>query len=76
MFNAVTINLMDKVDKLIQLIRNLKEEGEISSGPTNASNAAGLGFNPETETPPVRKKKYAYLGKGSRSRWMQRRKPL
>ena len=66
---------MDKLDKLIQLIRNLKEEGAIPSGPTNAANTAGLGFNPQSETPPVfsRKKKNIYLGKGSRKNWMQRR---
>jgi hypothetical protein len=71
--NAVAINLMDKLDKLIQLIRNLKEEGVISSGPINVANAAGLGFDPQTETPPVfkKKKKNIYLGIGSRKRWMR-----
>ena len=48
---TVAINLMDKVDKLIFMIRNLKEE--IASVPTNSANTAGLGFNPNTETPPV-----------------------
>lgn len=68
---------MDKLDRLIHIIRNLKEDAAIVSGPTNAANAAGLGFNPNTETPPVfpKKKKNAYLGIGSRKRWMQRRKP-
>ena len=64
---------MDKIDKIIFIIRNLKEEnGMVTSGITNSSNKSGLGFDPKTESPPVFKK-YAYLGKGSRSRWMQRR---
>lgn len=49
---TVAINLMDKIDKLIFAIRNLKEE-VASSVPTNSANTAGLGFNPNTETPPV-----------------------
>ncbi len=43
---------MNKLDKLIFIIRNLKEE-VVSSGPTNSANTAGLGFNTNTETPPV-----------------------
>lgn len=40
---------MDKLDKLILIVRNIKEEAI----PTNAANSAGLGFNPDTESPPV-----------------------
>jgi hypothetical protein len=67
---------MKKIDKIIHLIRYLKEEGMSVSGthPTNNAGASGLGFDPQKESPPVRKK-YAYLGKGSRSRWMMRRNP-
>jgi hypothetical protein len=68
---------MDKLDRLINIIRLLKEDGMVVGGPTNAANAAGLGYNPNTETPPVfpKRRKSAYLGIGSRKRWMQRRKP-
>ena len=68
---------MDKIDRLINIIRELKEDAAMVSGPTNAANAAGLGFNPNIESPPVftKKKKNAYLGIGSRKRWMQKRKP-
>jgi len=45
------------IDKVISILRSLKEE----SGPTNVANAAGLGFDPNTETPPVFKKKKNYL---------------
>ncbi len=65
---------MDKIDRIIDIVRNLKEEnGMTSSGITNSANKSGLGFDPKTESPPVFKK-YAYLGKDSRSRWMQKRK--
>lgn len=40
------------IDKIIDIVRNLNEEGEVS-GPTNSSNSASLGFDPYTETPPV-----------------------
>lgn len=65
---------MAKIDKIIDLIRYLKEEGMSMSGapPTNNAGSAGLGFDSQKDSPPVRKK-YAYLGKGSRSRWMLRR---
>jgi hypothetical protein len=74
---SIAGNLMNKLDKLIKIIRELKEDVGAAAVPTNSANAAGLGFNPYTETPPVfgKKKKNAYLGSGSRSRWMQRRKP-
>lgn len=54
------------IDKVISILRSLKEE----SGPTNVANAAGLGFDPNTETPPVFKKKKNYLYmKGARKLW-------
>jgi hypothetical protein len=43
---------MDKLEKLIFTIRNIKEE-MVASVPTNSANSAGLGFNPDTESPPV-----------------------
>lgn len=67
---------MDKVDKIINIIRNLKEESTMTAGGiTNSANKSGLGFDPKTESPPVFKK-HAYLGRGSRFRWMQRRNPI
>jgi hypothetical protein len=68
---------MDKLDKLIQIIRTIKEEGGMvvgAGGFTGAANPKGpvAGYDPVMPAP---KKKYIYGGKGSRSRWMQRRKP-
>lgn len=59
------------IDKFIQIIKNLREEAPTMSVGTGEKS---LGYNLETETPPVkkmrRKKKYATLGRGSRKRWM------
>lgn len=67
---------MDKVDKLIELVRLLKEEGMGASaiGPTNkvGDGEKSLGYNIDG-TPPVfkKKKKNIYLGIGSRKKWME-----
>lgn len=59
------------IDKFIQIIKELREEAPTMSV---GSGQKSLGYNLETETPPVRKmkkrKKYATLGPGSRKRWM------
>ena len=72
---TIASNLMDKVDRLIKIIRELKEDAAMVSGPTNAANAAGLGFNPNTETPPVNRKRPPVLARGlmpgARTRWRQ-----
>jgi hypothetical protein len=65
-----------KLDKLIQLIRNLREEGEViaTGAPTNslaAGKIAGTEFS--GDHPPVRrrkKKSYINSGKGSRKMWL------
>jgi len=66
-------NLMNKLDKLIQIIHNLKEEGEIANVVGNGEKS--LGYNIQTGTPPVfpqkKKKIYAKGGKGSRRWWLQ-----
>ena len=54
------------INKLINIVRDykiLKEEI------TNATGAPSLGFNPETESPPVKKKKKYIYGKGYRKLW-------
>lgn len=52
MFVTIANNLMDKLEKLIFIIHNIKEE-IVASVPTNSANSAGLGFNPDIESPPV-----------------------
>jgi len=64
---------MDRVDKLIDAVRQIREEAAaMGAAPTNSASTAGLGYNPETEGPPIRKKKkYIYGGKNSRKWWLQ-----
>lgn len=57
-----------KIDRLIESVRKLKEEGV--SGIANSANSSSLGFDPNTETPPVRKRRRIYM-KGMRSWWKQ-----
>lgn len=72
---------MEKIDRIIAKIRSIKEDamgvgavGEGGNPPTNSSNEKSLGYNPDGGTPPVwkKKKKYAYLGRGSRSPWLRK----
>jgi len=57
------------IDKVIDIIRNLKEEG----APTMNLGAGQIAGTKEAgDDPPVRtrKKRYIYGGKGSRKMWM------
>ena len=56
------------IDKIIDIVRTLKEEG----GPTVAMGHGQIAGSVEAgDDPPVRKKKrYIYAGKGSRKQWM------
>ena len=56
------------LDKIIGIIRTLNEEGAIA----NVTGSGGLGFDPETESPPVRKKKKErkYMKGPGRKVWM------
>ena len=63
---------MDRVDKLIDAVRQIREEAAaMGAGPTNSATPAGLGYNSETDGPQKRKKKYIYGGKNSRKWWLQ-----
>lgn len=67
---------MDKVDKLIQIIRNLKEEGGMvvgAGGFTGSADPKGPVAGYDKVMGLTRRKKYVYGGKGSRSRWMQKK---
>lgn len=70
---------MDKVDKIIQIIHHLKEEGMVTGGPTNSLAGGKIAGTAEAgDSPPVD------LRKGKRRNWnpffkdlarMQRRTP-
>lgn len=61
------------IDKIINIVRNLREEVVASApGPTMSMSKGGIAGSVEAgDDPPVRKKKkYIYAGKGSRKQWM------
>lgn len=64
---------MDKIDRLIHIIHTLKEEGMIANVVGTGENS--LGYNIETETPPVgnRRKRPPVIARGlmpgARTRW-------
>ena len=69
-------NMKDKLQKIIDTVRGLKEEmGAASAGvPTNNASSGNIAGLPP-DTPPVRrKKKYIYGGRGSRKMWMPDKK--
>ena len=62
------------IDKIIDIVRNLREEVVASApGPTMSMSKGGIAGSVEAgDDPPVRKKKrYIYGGKGSRKMWQR-----
>ncbi len=60
------------IDKIINIVRNLREEAMVA--PTNSVGSGKIAGTKEAgDNPPVRKKKkrYIYGGRGSRRMWMQ-----
>ena len=66
--------MKEKLQRVIDTIRSLKEEMAVGGAPTNnASSGAIAGLPPDT--PPVKKKKkYIYGGHGSRKMWLANKK--
>ena len=60
------------IDKIINIVRNLREEAMVA--PTNNVGSGKIAGTKEAgDNPPVRKRKkrYIYGGRGSRRMWMQ-----
>jgi len=70
-----------RVDKIINIIRSLKEEGMVSGAPTTSltSPTDGKGHIAGTveagDNPPVRNKNKYIYGAGFRKNWLQKRTP-
>jgi hypothetical protein len=65
-----------KINRIINIIRQLKEEGAIANVVGNGEKS--LGFNIQTGTPPVNKRPPILargLMQGSRTRWKQQSQP-
>ena len=73
------MNLSDKsnndsrIEKIINIVRSIREEA-IAAVPTNNASSGNIaGTKAAGDDPPVRKKKrYIYGGRGSRRMWMQK----
>ena len=69
---------MEKIDKIISILRDLKEEGMVANAPGQGGGYGGsapaegprAGFDPVMGKP-KRNKKYLKLGTGSRKRWQR-----
>ena len=62
-----------KIDRIIDIIRSLKEEGMVTGGPTNSLVGGKIAGTVEAgDNPPVKKNKYIY-GAGFRKNWLQKR---
>jgi len=75
---SIAENLMNKVDKLIQIIHNLKEEGGVvSGGPTNSLSGGKIaGTSQAGDSPPVDLRKHRSWNPFFKNlARMQRRKP-
>jgi hypothetical protein len=70
-----------KIDRIIDIIRSLKEEGMVTGAPTNSltNPSDGKGYIAGTkqagDNPPVKKNNKYIYGAGFRKNWLQRRTP-
>ena len=64
------------IDRVISIVRTLKEEGMVASAPTMNLGAGKIAGTVEAgDDPPVRKKNRYIYGTGFRKNWLQKRKP-
>ena len=62
-----------KIDRIINIIRSLKEEGMVTGNTLAGGNIAGT--VEAGDNPPVKKKNKYIYGAGFRKNWLQRRNP-
>jgi hypothetical protein len=67
------------INRIISIVRNLKEDAIVTGGITNSLGKPGEGKIAGTvqagDNPPVRKKNKYIYGTGFRKNWLQTRKP-
>jgi len=61
---------MSKLDRIIDIIRSLHEDGVVASVPTNNASSGNIAGLPPDQPPGIKKR--IYLGKGSRKPWMRK----
>jgi hypothetical protein len=68
--------MKSKIDRIIDIVRSLKEEGMVTGAPTNSLAGGKIAGTVEAgDNPPVRKKNKYIYGTGFRKPWLQTRKP-
>ena len=64
------------INKIIDIIHTLKEEGMVTGAPTNSLAGGKIAGTVEAgNDPPVRKKNKYIYGTGFRKNWLQKRNP-
>ena len=67
-------NMKDKLQKIIDTVRGLREEAVSAGVPTNNASSGAIAGLPPDSPPVKRKKKYIYGGHGSRKVWLANKK--
>ena len=67
-------NMKDKLQKIIDTVRGLREEAVSAGVPTNNASSGAIAGLPPDSPPVKRKKKYIYGGHGSRKMWLANKK--
>lgn len=67
-------NVKDKLQKIIDTVRGLREEAVSAGVPTNNASSGAIAGLPPDQPPVKKKKKYIYGGHGSRKMWLANKK--
>jgi len=67
-------NMKDKLQKIIDTVRGLREEAVSAGVPTNNASSGAIAGLPPDSPPVKKKKKYIYGGHGSRKMWLANKK--
>jgi len=71
---TIAINLMN-IDKIVSILRQLKEEGEITNALGSPGQGKIAGTSQAGDFPPVKKKNKYIYGTGFRKNWLAKRNP-
>ena len=66
--------MKEKLQKVIDTIRSLKEEMAVGGVPTNNASSGNIAGLPPDSPPVKQKKRYIYSGRGSRKMWLANKK--
>ena len=66
--------MKEKLQRVIDTIRSLKEEMAVGGVPTNNASSGNIAGLPPDSPPVKQKKRYIYSGRGSRKMWLANKK--